>query len=202
MRRETVLVPGARSVEATLDVPDGTATACVIACPPHPQYGGHRGDSRLVAVSDYLLERDVACLRFDYGEWDGGRGEREDARNALRWAAERYDRVALFGFSFGASVAALAAADVDVPVAALALLAPTADVEAGLDVVTAVRAVDAPVAVIYGERDDTADWRPVVDAVEARGGRVRSLPADHFFVGQREKVADAVGSFRLEHLVA
>jgi len=192
---ETVLVPGARRVEASLDTPEDGADACIVACPPHPQYRGHRGDTRLVAVSDRLVEHGIACLRFDYGAWDEGRGEREDARNALRWAADRYDAVGLFGFSIGGSVAALAAADVEVPLEAVCLLAPTATLESGLSAVDALEEIDAPLRIVYGARDDTAEWEPVVERARELDVDVVELPADHFFVGQTDAVADAVGDF-------
>lgn len=195
-----MLVPGARRVEGTLDAPDADATACVVACPPHPQHGGNRRDGRLRAVADYLNARGVACLRFDYGPWDDGVGEREDARNAVRWARDRYDRVGLFGFSFGASMAALAAADVAVD--ALALLAPAANVGDDLGVPAFLRGTETPCLVVYGERDDLADWRPVVDAARDRGARVEGFPGDHFFVGQHERVADRIGGFLVETLTA
>ncbi|RDZ92988.1 alpha/beta hydrolase, partial [Haloferax sp. Atlit-6N] len=86
---ETILVPGGRDVRATLDRARGDGAddtddratrsdAVVVACPPHPQHQGHRGDGRLVAVSDALTARGVDCLRFDYGAWDEGYGERAD----------------------------------------------------------------------------------------------------------------------------
>ncbi|GGL51756.1 CocE/NonD family hydrolase [Halocalculus aciditolerans] len=214
---ETVLVPGARRVEATLDTPDGDADACVVACPPHPQMRGHRGDARLTAVSDSLTERGsdstggvaradpgstdgVACLRFDYGEWDEGYGEREDARNALRWAAERYDSVALYGFSFGGAIAALAAASTDVDLAAVALLAPASRLADDLDAVAALDDVSCPALVVYGERDTTADWEPLVERARTLGLSVTALSADHFFVGRHDDVASEIGGFLLEHL--
>lgn len=200
MHQETVLLPGARDVEATLDSPDGGAEACVVACPPHPQHRGHRGDQRLEAVSDYLCERGIACLRFDYGAWDEGHGEREDARNAVRWAAAEFERVGLFGFSFGGAVAALAAATVDVPLAAVCLLAPTAELAGGLDAAAALSDVDAPVRVVYGSRDTTADWEPVVGRARTLGQDVVELEGDHFFVGQSDTVAEAVGEFLAAHL--
>ncbi|WP_336036295.1 alpha/beta hydrolase [Halobacterium yunchengense] len=195
MQQETVLVPGGRDVEATLDSPDGGASSCVVLCPPHPQHRGHRGDDRLVAVAEYLVDRGVAALRFDYGDWDEGLGEREDARNAVRWAGERYDRVGLFGFSFGGSIAALAAATVDVDLCAVALLAPAAELSSGLNAADALGDVDAPLLVAYATRDDTADWEPVVDAARDRGVEVVELSADHFFVGRMDAVAEAVGPF-------
>lgn len=194
-----VPVPGARGVEGSLSLPEGAdrdaLDACVVACPPHPEYGGRRTDRRLVAVADALRERGVATLRFDYGPWDEGHGEREDARNALRWAADHAAGVGVFGYSFGGGVAALAAADVDVGVHACSLLAPHADVGPGLDVPAAVRTLSCPLQVVVGERDDTADWEPVLEAARARGATVATLAADHHLVGQEEAVGRAVAPF-------
>ncbi|MFB6157503.1 MAG: alpha/beta hydrolase [Haloferacaceae archaeon] len=189
---DPVLVPGGRDVRATLDR-SADAAAAVVACPPHPQHGGHRGDERLVAVADRLTDAGVDCLRIDYGPWDGGRGERTDAGNALDWARDRYDRVGLFGYSFGAGVALLVAAERDCPVGTLAPPASLAD--GGADVTRAVADVDAPGQVVYGARDDTVDWEPVIERARAAGWSTVELPADHFFVGQAGAVADAAGPF-------
>ncbi|WP_101294365.1 dienelactone hydrolase family protein [Halegenticoccus soli] len=222
---DTVLIPGGRDVRATLDRatggsveddegPEGRtggeaddaggpaadgADAAVVACPPHPQHRGHRGDDRLVAVSDALTERGIDCLRFDYGPWDEGYGEREDARNALRWAADRYERVGLFGFSFGAAIALLTAAGRD-DLAAVSALAPAARLAADLDAAAAVDEVAAPLQVVYGVRDDTVDWGPVVDRAREREAEVIELSADHFFVGQGRNVGEAAASFFEPHL--
>ena len=196
---ETVLLPGARDVRATLDTPE--ADACVVACPPHPQMGGKRTDRRLQAVSDHLAP-DVACLRFDYGAWDEGRGERVDAENALAWASERADAVGLFGYSFGAAVALCAAADRDAVTepAVLSVLAPPARLTEHLDAVAALGAIDCPVQVVVGERDDTVDWEPVADRAADLGHAVERLPADHHFVGQADRVGETVGPFLRDHL--
>ena len=231
---ETILLPGGRDARGALDVASGnadgtadaadddsenagravdgtdTARACVVACPPHPQHGGHRGDQRLRAVSDELGERGVDCLRFDYGPWDGGRGERADVLSAVAWANERYERVGLFGFSFGGAVALSAAANgADVAgVAALAAPAhlgtertdPDAPEEQGIGGVDVVADLDTippgvPVQILYGSRDDVADVGPVVAAARERGDEVVEFAADHFFVGQAGKVAAAVADF-------
>jgi hypothetical protein len=190
----TVLVPGGRDVRATLDSVDGDAV--VVACPPHPQHGGTRRDGRLRAVGDALGERGIDCLRFDYGPWDEGRGERADARNALRWATERYDRVGLFGYSFGGAVALVTAADSDdARPDAVSALAPISRLESGASAADAVYDVSVPMQVCYGVRDDTADWQAVVEAARAAGATVEELPADHFFVGQEAKVATTVADF-------
>ncbi|WP_224448874.1 alpha/beta hydrolase [Haloprofundus salilacus] len=200
---ETVLIPGGRDVRGTLDESsdndenDEPFDHVVVACPPHPQHRGHRGDERLVAVADALTEAGVDCLRFDYGAWDEGRGERTDALNALDWAAERYDSVALFGFSFGGAIALLAAAaarDTVDPVAVSAL-APAARLPADLDAAAALYEIRAPVQVVYATRDRTAEWEPVVDGARELDCEVVGMEADHFFIGQSAKVAETVGEF-------
>lgn len=204
-----VTVSGPRDVRATLDSPDDEAPetdAVVVACPPHPQMGGRRTDSRLQAVADALGERGVACLRFDYGRWDEGRGERVDAEHAVAWARDRYDRVGLFGYSFGGAIAVLAAASLadDAAVDALATLAAASRLgqDEVVDAVAALPRVDAPARLVYGERDDTADWRPLVERARDLGGAVETvgMSADHHFVGQRDAVGETVGSFLARRL--
>lgn len=206
---EPILVPGGRDVRGSLDG-DGDARACLVACPPHPQHRGHRGDERLVAVADGVVDGGVDCLRFDYGDWDEGYGELADVHAALGWARERYARVGLFGFSFGGCLALLAAGGVrpagdpgDPPdLAAVSALAPAARLADDLDAVAAMDRVDCPAQVVYGARDDTADWEPVVERARALGWQVEELSADHFFVGQRETVAETVTGFLLPELTA
>ncbi len=192
---EDVLVPGGRDVRGTVTEPAGSADAIVVCSPPHPQQGGSRTDRRLVAVSEALTDREIAAVRIDYGPWDGGIGEREDVRNAIRWAADRNRRVGVFGYSFGASQALLAAASVDRELLGVAALAPAPRLGVGLDAAAAVVDVSAPGLILHGERDATVDATPVVDAAREAGWEIRQLPADHFFLGQEGAVATAVGEF-------
>ncbi|AEH36553.1 alpha/beta hydrolase [Halopiger xanaduensis] len=195
-----VLVPGGRDVRGTLEEPeDGDPDAIVVACPPHPQQGGSRSDRRLVAVSDALVEAEIASLRFDYGDWDEGYGERADVRNAVRWAADRHDRVGLFGYSFGATLALLGAAECEA-VDAVSALAPTARLADDLDAVAALESISCPVQVCYGERDTTVEWEPIVERLRetAAGTGDRALvprSGDHFFVGQQASIAEDVAAF-------
>ena len=192
---DTFPVPGPRDVRATLDQPD--ADSAVVACPPHPRMGGDRRDSRLRAVSEALAARSMACLRFDYGPYDEGRAEVTDARAALAWARENFASVGLFGYSFGAGVALRGAASESAdgtPPAALAVLSPPATL-AGDPVAPAVDAIDCPLCVVAGERDDTVDSGPVVERAREAGHTVEMYPADHFFAGQEAAVADRVATF-------
>ncbi len=192
---ETVLVPGGRDVRGTVTEPAEPADTMVVCSPPHPQQGGSRTDRRLVAVSEALTDRGIAAVRIDYGPWDGGVGEREDVRNAIRWAADRNQRVGVFGYSFGASQALLAAASVDRELLGVAALAPAPRLGTDLDVVDAVADIEAPGLILHGERDATVDTAPVVEAAREVGWERRQFPADHFFLGQEEAVATAVGEF-------
>lgn len=189
-------IPGDRPVRAALD--DASGDTVVVACPPHPQYGGSRRDSRLRAVSSALGDAGIDCLRLDYGPWDGGVGEREDVSNAIDWAGERYEDVGLFGYSFGAGVALLAAAGRG-DICAVSVLAPPAtSVEAG-DAAAAVADVSVPLQVVAGERDETVDWETVLDRAGAVGAVVETVPADHFFAGQTDRVAGLAGDFLATH---
>ncbi|RAW46437.1 alpha/beta hydrolase [Halorubrum sp. 48-1-W] len=204
---EPVLVPGGRDVRATLDTAgsDGSRSdAVVVACPPHPRYGGHRGDERLVAVGDALADRGVDCLRFDYGAYDEGYGECTDADRSVGWALDRYDRVGLFGYSFGGTIA-LVTAGSRPELAGVCALAPTARLNPDVDAVAALddlSAWEGPVRVVYATRDSTADWEPVVERARERSLDVVGIDSDHFFVGRTDDVAGAVADFLAPRLGA
>jgi len=197
---DTVLIPGARDVRASLDTAasDGSrASGVVVACPPHPQQRGHRGDERLVAVSDAVGDRGIDCLRFDYGDWDEGYGESTDADEAVAWAIARYDRVGLFGFSFGGTVALAVAAERP-GLAGVCALAPTARLNPDVDAVTALCEIDrlgVPARVCYATRDSTADWEPVTARARELGIETVAFESDHFFVGRAGEVGEAVAAF-------
>ena len=197
---DSVVVPHARDVRATLDADGeaGTVDACVVACPPHPRMGGSRSDARLEALGEALVP-EVDCLRFDYGEWDEGEGERTDVHAALDWAAERYGRVGLFGFSFGGCLALVAAGERE-DLACVSALAPAARISADIDAVDALDGVDVPAQVVYGERDTTADWEPVVERARELAFEVEGISGDHFFLGQEAKVAGRCATFLRDHL--
>ena len=202
---EPVLIPGARDVRASLDTAANDcsrADAVVVACPPHPQQRGHRGDERLMAVSDALTRRGIDCLRFDYGSWDEGYGESTDADAAVSWAVERYQRVGLFGFSFGGTVALVTAASRP-GLAGVCALAPTARLNPDVDAVAALDALvslGVPLQICYATRDSTAEWEPVVDRALELGTETIPFESDHFFVGRAGAVAEAVVAFLAEQL--
>lgn len=188
---DEVVVPGGRDVRGSLDGP-ADARRWIVACPPHPQAGGTRSNPVLVRLGEALAARHVATLRFDYGPWDGGPGEVADAQRAVDWARERGRAVGLFGYSFGATVALVAAANSD-PVAVSAL-APAHRLP-GLDTLGGLERVTVPVQLLSAERDRTVDSTLVARRARELGHNVEALPADHHLVGQRRTVAERIAGF-------
>ncbi len=219
-----ILIPGGRDVRAVLDLADeepgdGTPAdatdtrsaaedsvthdesvdACVVSCPPHPHHQGHRGDRRLTAVSDTLSPYGIDCLRVGYGTWDNGYGESADIDAAVRWAVERYDRVGLFGYSFGGWVA-LVTATSRPELAGTSVLAPTAEVNPDRDIVNSLDTIEGPVQAIYGSQDTTANWQSIIEQARKLSHDVVELSANHSFVGYESVVADRVGEFFMRAL--
>lgn len=193
---------GRRDIEGDLDSA-GDSVGVVVACPPHPAFGGSRTDRRLGAVSEGLVEVGIDCLRFDYGQWDGGPGERDDTVDAISWGIEHYDHVGVFGYSFGGSMAILAGSITGVSLAGVSVLAPSVQIahETDLDVMAAFRSLPCDVQILYGGRDETAEWRPIVEAAKQRGCEVVEMSADHFFVGQNKAITEVVVPFFNRHIV-
>jgi alpha/beta superfamily hydrolase len=127
-----VTIPGEPSLEAALALPPGAPLGVVI-CHPHPRYGGAMDSPIVVAAAEACARRGLATLRFNFrgvgasaGTWDEGRGEQDDVRAALAHLRRQLAppaRVALAGYSFGASMATAVAAGGE-PLAGLALIAP------------------------------------------------------------------------------
>lgn len=192
---EVLSIPATRSIQGSLDTPtqDTETATCVIACPPHPNYGGNRHDSRLQAVSNTLTASGISCLRFDYGPWDHGRGELTDVTDVYTWAAEEYETVAIFGYSFGGCLA-LCAADIVAP-KAVSALAPVATLDDEISAINVLESLSCPVQIIYGERDTTAPGDPFLEYAEVDNLQIKALPGDHFFVGKTQAIGSKVGSF-------
>lgn len=193
---ERLPIPGPRDVHGTREGPDN-AQAVVVACPPHPRMGGSRNDSRLTTVADALADRSIATIRFDYGPWDEGHGEVSDVIAAVRWARQQYERVGLFGYSFGGGIALLAG--VESGPDAVSVLAPMATA-GDRDTVAAVRDLETPLQVFYGERDETTDWKKVVEEARESGATIERIDGNHFFVGQRRRVANLAATWLADRL--
>jgi uncharacterized protein len=178
------------------------ATRGVVLCHPHPLYGGTMDVPLIVATATALQDAGVATLRFNFrgtgrseGDHDEGRGERDDARAAVAFLAERSGAsdLALAGYSFGAMVALAAGAE-DARVGRLVAIAPPI---ASFDLSFLV-ACRRPKLFIAGDRDA---YCPIVGlertlAAIAEPCELVRLPGiDHFFMGAESEVARHVVRF-------
>lgn len=150
-------------------------------------------------ASKALVRIGCAVLRFNFrgvgqseGAWDEGRGELDDYRAALDFAAGRFPDADLWaaGFSFGSWVAMTVGAT-DPRVSVLLGIAPPVD---RYDF-SAVRASTKPKFIIQGERDEIVPLKSVY-AFYAGLPEPKELvvidAASHLFDGKVEEVGDAV----------
>lgn len=102
-------------LEALLEEPEQPTRLRQVAalCHPHPQFGGTMHNKVVYRLARAARQEGAATLRFNYrgvgasaGTYDGGRGEQDDLRAALRYLSDRYPGlpVTVGGFSFGATV--------------------------------------------------------------------------------------------------
>lgn len=192
----TLDVGGSVTLEARVQIPEGTA-AGVVLCHPHPLYGGDMDSHVVLPAADACAARNVATLRFNFrgvggstGTHDDGRGEQDDVRAAVAELRRRLPagaRVALAGYSFGAAVAAVVAADT--PVAGLALIAPPVRL-----MPVTPPAVAGPLLVVVGAEDQycpAGSLDAIRDAIPHATLSVID-GADHFFFGALDALGAAV----------
>ncbi len=145
--------------------------------------GGSRADARLRAVSEALTDREIDCLRIAYR--DRATALR-DVERALEWAQTRYERVGLFGYSFGGRVAVTVASAPPAPIACVSAAAPAVDEPVS-------RTIDGPLQVITGDRDRTVESVP--DWLTAAATNRETFPTGHGFAGVLDALGTAVGRF-------
>ena len=192
-RRDTVAGP-AGAIECAVDGPvlaDGVAPRGVaVLCHPHPQFGGTMDNKVVITLARAFVQLGYRVVRFNFrgvggsaGAWDEGRGEIDDALAVIQ--AQRALSpglpLALAGFSFGAYVAAQAAARLaaSAPVERLVLVGPA----------TSRFEMPATVApdtlVIHGEADEVVPLSATLDWARPQVLPVVVLPGvGHFFHGQ------------------
>jgi len=203
--------PGGR-LEALLDEPPAWRTtpgeivptsprAAVVLGHPHPQYGGSMHTKAVYQAAKGLTRIGCAVLRFNFrgvgtseGEFDNGRGERDDFRAALDFLANRYPRAPLWagGVSFGAWIA-LEIGAADPRVSLLLGIAPP--VKRQNDEWTSTLETNKPKFFIQGDLDDIC---PLKD-LWAFYGQLREPRelvvidgASHLFDGKTEEVGEAL----------
>ncbi len=203
---QSLLLDGpAGALEAVVDFPEPAEARPLVAvvCHPLPTEGGTMHNKVVTMVARALRELGATTVRFNFrgtgasaGEFDDGRGEREDLRAVVDWVqdARPGDRLWLAGFSFGAYVTLAAAAEL-LPDAVISIAPPAAG--RGWDF-AAIAAPDVPWLVVQGDADEIIDPNAVyawIDGLARKPQLVRMPDTSHFF---HRKLVDLRGAIQHE----
>lgn len=198
-----VTIPGEPSLEAALALPSFAPIGVVLGH-PHPRYGGDMDSPVVVAAAEACARKGLATLRFNFrgvgasaGTWDEGRGERDDVRAALADLRRRLAspaRVALAGYSFGASMAAVVAAGGE-PLAGLALIAPPLASPGWQS--HGPLAIDGPLLVVAGSEDPYCPQAALATLATTMPEAIVTVidGADHFFFTRLEALDAALADW-------
>ena len=203
---QSLLLDGpAGALEVVVDFPEPAEARPLVAvvCHPLPTEGGTMHNEVVTMVARALRELGATTVRFNFrgtggsaGEFDDGRGEREDLRTVVDWVqdARPGDRLWLAGFSFGAYVTLAAAAEL-LPDAVISIAPPAAG--RGWDF-AAIAAPDVPWLVVQGDADEIIDPQAVyawIDGLARKPQLVRMPDTSHFF---HRKLVDLRGAIQHE----
>ena len=185
---ERLQMPGpAGLLQAAIDHPGGAPVGVAVLCHPHPLHGGTMDNKVVQTLARAFLALGYRTVRFNFrgtagsaGTWDEGRGEVDDVLAVVSAQREPALPLALGGFSFGAAMAAHAAARLtgDAAPERLALIGPAV-------VNFAPPPVSQHTLVIHGEADDVVPLAAVLDWARPQVLPVTVVPGvGHFFHGQ------------------
>jgi len=202
MTESKVVFPsGDLKLEGLISVPERAAAGAAVVCHPHPMYGGSMHNNVVEAVLDALWKHGFATLRFNFrgvegseGEYDGGEGEADDARAAVKFLGEKAGAksVTLAGYSFGASVAVRAGLDDPLVSRVIAVALPV-----GVMNIETAGSASKPVLLVSGDHDSYSPLEPLRSFEEQLGGNARLevvAGADHFFGGYEPRLSEIVAA--------
>lgn len=192
-----IRVDSSVSLEARWDVPENPELGLVL-CHPHPLHRGTMTVPLLEAITEDLLERSVAVLRFNFrgvgrstGAHDNGIAEIDDVAAAMAHAVAEFPDLSfgVAGWSFGAAAAlrwhARDRAEVN-----YVGIAPGIGPRSSTRLPEPELLHDAPRTFIVGDRDQLVPADMVVDYANRARATVHVLKgSDHFFYFREEKVA-------------
>ena len=193
-------IPGpAGPLEALLDRPIDAPRAVVVFAHPLPIEGGTMHTKVVFQSAKALTRIGCAVVRFNFrgvgrsaGTWDEGRGEQDDYRAALDFAAARYPGVEIWaaGFSFGSHVAMTVGAQDDRACTLIGIAPPVNKYDFSI-----VRASTKPKFVLHGIEDELIPLK-LVRELYAQMADPKELieidRANHLFDGQAGEVGEAL----------
>jgi hypothetical protein len=182
----------------------------IVLLHPHPTLGGDMNFYLLAdLVREFSKER-ITTLRFNYrgvppstGTYGGGSGELEDTLKAVEFIRNQQnvnkEHVALVGYSFGGSLALMAAERAKVK--AVVSISPQVNPsETRLDTTEYARRITCPVLLIHGKADETV---PYSDSEKIYDALVKSVEKDielvdganHMYSGKGKNVVYLATTF-------
>lgn len=189
-------------LEAVLRQPPEAPRGAAVVCHPHPLHGGTMHTKAVYRAAQAMTEAGLAALRFNFrgvgrstGSYDGGFGETEDARAALRHVERLFPGLPLVagGFSFG-SLVALKAGVGHAGVAAMVGVGLAFDLHDYGFLADARR----PVLIVQGERDEFGSGARAAEFARRLGDPVEAfvIPgADHYFHGHFDELRRGIREF-------
>lgn len=192
-----IRVSSSVELEARWDLPEQPVRG-VVLCHPHPMQRGTMRVPLFDKMTEVLLERDVAVLRFNFrgvghstGEHDFGIAEIDDVAAAVAHAQERFPdlQFGVGGWSFGAATALRWQAR-DRSELNYIGIAPGVAPDSGIRLPEPESLQPAPRTFIVGDRDQVVPPGPIVEYARRAGATVHVIPgSDHFFYFRERKVA-------------
>ena len=193
-------IPGpVGQLEVLIDSPKGTPRAAVVFAHPLPTEGGtmhtkvvFQGAKALTRIGCVVLRFNCRGVGRSAGEWDEGRGEKDDFRAALDFMASRHPGTEIWaaGFSFGSYIATTVGAEDDRVCALIGIAPPVDRYDYG-----SVRQSAKPKFIIHGEDDELIPLRAVREfyaQLQEPKEFVEIDRANHLFDGQASEVGDAL----------
>jgi alpha/beta superfamily hydrolase len=200
-------IPGpAGSLEALLEWdPERPVHLTAVVCHPHPQYGGTMHTKVVYRAAKAAIELGIPTLRFNFrgvgksqGDFDEGRGERDDLRAALDHLETRFPgtRTCVIGFSFGAWVGLEVGSRDSRACALVGIGVPAGSEEPGF-----LHSAPKPKLIVQGTNDPFGP-RAQIEELFASLTEPKQLRwiegADHFFTGRLDEVQSTLRSFLQE----
>lgn len=168
---------------------------------PHPLYGGEMHNAVVSTVAAAYAELGYSTLRFNFrgtgyseGTHDDGKGERQDVLSAISWLKESgFSHITLSGYSFGAWVNLMVAAD-SPEIQDLVLVSPPVDF-IRFDPVKDISALNL---VVVGTHDEYASSARISELIEDwnRHADMEEIPGcDHFYSGNLGRLKEIIISY-------
>jgi alpha/beta superfamily hydrolase len=204
-QQRIIFTSGDLKLEGVLFLPEGDGPfPCVIVCHPHPLYGGSMDNNVVDAVCDALTRASIAAFKFNFrgvghsqGRYDDGRGEGDDARNAINYVSTLKEvdaeRLGLCGYSAGAAFS-LPACWNNERIKAIAAISPPLEM---FDF-SFIADCKKPLLLVSGSYDDfTPAERFIAFCADLGESSEQELivGADHFWQGYEPKLSERVASF-------